>query len=330
VSIFLATRRCTPGPLRVAGAALFGVAMLIPHVASAHVGQLATPHDVWQHWDANPVEIVLVVLPALWYAIGVRALWHRAGLGHGVTVAQAVAFEAGMFTLAVALFTPLDAMAEALFSVHMIQHLLLILVAAPLCVFGAPLVPALMVLPQTTRVSVGRWWVRRTSARRALHVVTGPGVVFVLQMLALWFWHFPGPYEAALVHPGIHALEHLSFFVTASLFAWVVAAPCGRPRASEGMGILLVGATLMQSGVLGALLMFARVPWYPAHAEGAHLWGTTLLQDQQLAGLLMWIPASGVYIAASAWLFLRWMRRDERLAGASALSIVPRLEQGPP
>ena len=83
----------------------------------------------------------------------------------------------------------------------------------------------------------------------------------------------------------------------------------------------------MQGGVLGALLMLARTPWYPAHAAGARAWGTTLLQDQQLAGLLMWVPPGAVYLAASAWLFLRWMRRDERRATAGTPRVAPRLEE---
>ena len=292
--------------------AFAGVALCVPHLAWAHTGADAGPADIWRHWGANPVEIVLLVVPALWYAAGVRSLWARAGVGRGVSRAQATMFGLGMLTLVVALASPIDAMADALFSAHMVQHLLLILVAAPLCVLGAPTLPALWALPRDQRRALGAWWHRRAALRTVVAIVTTPIVVFALHTVALWFWHFPVPYQAAVQQPAIHALEHLSFFGTAALFWWTVAPPIGRRRAGEGASILLVGGTLMQSGALGAALVLARSPWYPVHAEGARVWSTTLLEDQQLAGLLMWVPASLVYIAAASWLFLRWMRHDER------------------
>ncbi len=264
----------------------------------------------------GPIQLLLIVIPAIWYAMGVRRLWRRGGVDRGVSRAQAAAFGGGLATLLVILSAPFDEMSDTLFSAHMLQHLLLILVAAPLCVAGAPLLPMLMALPRARRQAIGRWWNRRPGVRNAVHFVTNPGLVFVVQMLALWFWHLPVPYQMALRNPVLHALEHLSFFGSALLFWWVVATPIGRRRAKQGASILMVGGTLMQSGVLGALLMFAQSPWYPAHAAGARAWGTTLLEDQQLAGLIMWIPASIVYIAAAAWLFMQWMRDDERAAAA--------------
>jgi putative membrane protein len=271
------------------------------------------------------IEILLIALPAVWYAVGVRALWRRAGVGHGVSRNQTVAFACAMIVLAIALLSPLDEMADQLFSAHMVQHLLLILIAAPLCVLGAPLVPALWAFSPARRRRLGRWWCGATRLRHAVHTMTQPGVVFVLHMTLLWFWHFPAPYRVALEHEGVHAMEHLSFFGSAALFWWVVAQPTGRRRASEPVSLLLVFGTLMHSGALGAVLMFAPVPWYPIHAAGVHAWGTTLIEDQQLAGLLMWIPAGAVYVAAAAWLFLRWMRADERrsMLRTTAPRIVP-------
>jgi putative membrane protein len=260
----------------------------------------------------GPVELLLILIPAVWYAVGVRSLWKRAGANRGVTRIQAASFFAGLLTLLAVLSSPADEMSDALFSAHMVQHLMLILVAAPLCVLGVPLLPMLMALPRSRRRIVGAWWQRQEHSRRIIHFITAPGLAFLYHTLALWFWHFPVPYQMALRNPAIHAAEHLSFFMTALLFWWVIAAPLGRRRATEGTGILMVFGTLMQSGVLGALLMFASNPWYPIHAAGVRAWGMTLMEDQQLAGLIMWIPASMVYVGAAAWLFLRWMRRDER------------------
>ncbi|MEO7085119.1 MAG: cytochrome c oxidase assembly protein [Gemmatimonadaceae bacterium] len=257
-------------------------------------------------------ELLFIVVPALLYARGYRALRERTRVNHGVSRARATVFAAGLAVLAVALLSPLDRIAEDLFSAHMVQHLLLMLGAAPLCVLGAPLLPMLWAFPLSRRRAAAMWWRRSSFTRGVVHGATNPAVVFIAQMVALWFWHFPRPYQAAIEHDWIHALEHISFLGTASLFWWVVFQPIGRRRASEGATILMLGGTLLQSGALGAVLMFAKSPWYPILAAGASRWGTTLLEDQQLAGLLMWIPASAVYVAATAWVFVRWMRLDER------------------
>ena len=202
--------------------------------------------------------------------------------------------------------------------------------AAPLLVLGVPVLPMLWALPRSSRVAVGTWWIRRTYLRTILHTILHPGSVFVLHMVAIWFWHLPVPYQAALRDPATHALEHLSFFGTALLFWWCIAAPIGRPCAHDGADLLLVGGTLMQSGVLGAALVFSRSPWYPVHAAGARAWGTTLLDDQQLAGLLMWIPASVVYLGAAVWLFLRWFQSSERaVAAADRLHLARTLQPRP-
>lgn len=279
-------------------------------------------NPLWYDWGGSPPELILLFAAACWYAAGVRALWRRAGTGRGISRGQAAAFATGLVALFIALASPLDEMAEALFAAHMVQHLLLILVAAPLLVAGAPILPALWAVPRAPRRALAGWWRRSPALRRVAHWTTAPGVAFVLHTLALWFWHLPAPYQSALRSPALHALEHGSFLGTAILFWWAVAPPIGRRRASEGAGILMIGGTLMQSGALGAVLMFASAPWYPLHAAGARTWGMTPLEDQQLAGLIMWVPASLVYIAAAAWLFLRMMRRDEGPAAARTITRV--------
>jgi cytochrome c oxidase assembly factor CtaG len=229
-----------------------------------------------------------------------------------VSRARATCFAAGLVVTALALLSPLDELSDALFSAHMVQHLLLIMVAAPLCVLGTPLLAMLWAFPDDQRRALGAWWRRARGTRRVVRGLTQPGAAFLIHFVLLWFWHFPRPYQAAVEHEPLHALEHLCFMGSAMLLWWVALQPTGRRRASEGSAILLMGGTLMQSGVLGAVLMFAQSPWYPVHAAGTRAWGTTVLADQQLAGLLMWIPASAIYLVAAAWLFLRWMRADER------------------
>lgn len=284
------------------------------HAALAHAGEVVAPHDIWSHWSAEPGVVLGILLGSVWYAAGVRALWRRSRRGRGVRRWQAWCYAAGMLTIAIALLSPLDAAAEAIFSAHMLQHLLLIVVAAPLIVLGAPGPALWWGIPRRARPRLARVWLASGWARRAWRLVTAPGPVIAMHVFALWFWHFPGPYQLALADDGIHALEHASFLATAVLYWWVVLQPAGHRRLSFPATLIYLVATLVQSGALGAFLVYASRPWYPAHAAGAHAWGMTGLEDQQLAGIIMWVPAGAAYIAAAVWVFLSWMSWDEREA----------------
>jgi putative membrane protein len=213
--------------------------------------------------------------------------------------------------LFVALVSPLDALGGALFSAHMVQHLTLILVAAPLLVLGRPERAILWIFPRNVRRRIGAWWHRSRLVRPGWRILTLPLVVWVLHAAAVWIWHAASFYEAALRNDTIHSLEHASFLGTALLFWWVLLA-AGR-RLDYGLSVMFVFTTMMYSGVLGALITFASVPWYPGHAEGARLWGLSLIEDQQLAGVLMWIPASIIYLLTAAALFVCWLRHAEEV-----------------
>ena len=295
-----------------AARALAVVGVLVPKIVMAHPGLVVAPHDALSSWSAPPFEIALLLLTSAWYGFGVRSLWQHAGRGRGISPAQAGAFAGGVLVLFFALLSPLDAMSEALFSAHMVQHLLLLVVAAPLFVIGAPILPGMWALPLTTRKSVGKWWRKNPAVRSIIHRLTSPSSAFVLQSAALWFWHLPATYQLALRNPAVHAVEHLSFIAAAVLFWWTLIQPVGRRRVSIGGGILMIGGTLAQGAALGALLTFSTTVWYPAHTDGALLWGLSPLKDQQLAGLIMWVPAGLAYLGAAAVLFVRGMNADAR------------------
>jgi putative membrane protein len=268
------------------------------------------PGAVWTAWQWTPSISVPLALCTAWYTIGVRALWRRAGVGHGVRRWQVWCFAGGVVTLAIALLSPVDALAETLFSAHMVQHLLLMLVAAPLLALGEPLLPALWALPGERRLAIGRWWRASPRARRAVRAGCDPLGVWLANLAVLWFWHLPGPYLAALGDERLHALEHLTFLGAAFLFWWIVFQPIGRRRLAHGGAVVYLALALMQSGALGVILAFARTPWYPAHAAGAAAWHLTLLEDQQVAGLIMSVPASLVYIGVALALAARWFVLD--------------------
>lgn len=249
-------------------------------------------------------------LPLLLYGWGLRTLWRRAGTGRGVPVWRALAFAAGLQVLGAALLG-LDHAAHDSFAWHMAQHLLLILGAAPLLVLGAPLYVALWAAPLRWRRAGAQAWARRPALRAAWRRLTHPVAVWVLATAVFWGWHVPTLYEAAADNSALHALEHLGFLVTNGLFWWALLAPHGRRRLSPGAGVVFLFTTALQGSLLGALLTFARTPLYPGYAQRALARGQGALADQQLAGLVMWVPSGVVYVALSALFFIQWLRDEE-------------------
>jgi putative membrane protein len=243
----------------------------------------------------EPGALIGVLVVGTLYARGVATLWQRAGADRVVRRWQVACFGGGLLAILVALESPLDALAEALFAIHMVQHLLLILVAGPLLVLGIPLAPLLWGLPQAPRRTFASWW-------RRIAVLSRPMFAFAAHSLALWLWHLPILYEAAVRNRGVHILEHLSFLATAILFWWTIT------RRAQGRGVLYVFGLAMQSTVLGALLTFSPTPWYTAHLASAPAWGLAASDDQQLAGLIMWVPGGSVYLAAALGLFAAWLK----------------------
>jgi cytochrome c oxidase assembly factor CtaG len=264
-----------------------------------------SPNDLWRSWSFEPAVVTGIALLGAAYGLGLRRLWSR-GVGRGITIAQAGSFAAGIIVLLVALVSPLDRLSESLFSAHMVQHLLLILVAAPLLVAGSAGTAIGLALPVTARRTV-RTWERHGWTRAVTTVVTRPVVVLVLHITALYLWHLPTFYQAALGNTTIHALEHGCFFGTAWFFWWLIIDEKGRQKLGNGAAVLFVFLAGLASGALGALLTFAPTALYPLQALGARSWGLTPLQDQQLAGLIMWVPAGVVYVLTAAVLFLKWM-----------------------
>jgi putative membrane protein len=274
-------------------------------VVLAHTGRPSAPHDLWtiESWELG--AIVGLALAAWLYLRGLRSLWQASAAGHGIRRWEAMAFGAGWLTLSVALVSPLHPLGSVLFSAHMAQHELLMVVAAPLFVLGRPLVPWLWGLPLAWRHSIARWG-KGGWRQRVWHALTNPLIAWSLQVVALWSWHAPGLFQAALGNEVIHALQHLSFLVSALLFWWALIH--GRQgRMGYGPAVLYVFTTSMQSGALGALLTFAPALWYPAYGGNAAAWGLTPMEDQQLAGLIMWVPASAMYLLAGLALFASWL-----------------------
>lgn len=272
-------------------------------------------------WSPDPLIAAGLTAAAWLYVRGWRVMARRAGApGQGLK-RRARLFAAGMAMLALALVSPLDGMAESLFSAHMVQHTLLMLAAAPLLVAGAPLPVLLLGTPMGLRRAFGG--VLRTAGRhhsvwRALwRAFTQPAVVWLLHAGLLWVWHAPGLYEASVEVDAVHALQHGAFLGSALLFWWVTLYTFGAVPEQRGAGILYLFTTALQSGLLGALLTFSPRVWYPVYLERAERWGLSALADQQLAGTIMWVPAGMVYLVAALWMMKHWLDGLETRSGAA-------------
>src|SRR4051794_29484772 len=246
------------------------------------------------------------------YARGVTRLWAQAGVGHGIRRVSVAAYAAGIASLLVALVSPLDGLSALLFSAHMSQHEILMLLSAPLIVMGRPVVALLWAVSPPTRERL----VRAAAApafRGAWRALTHPIAALVLHAVVLWSWHIPFLFEAAMRSQPLHAVQHLMFFGTAALFWWSLLA--GRyGRVGYGVSVLFVFATGLHTGLLGVLLTFARQLWYPIYDARARDAGSNPLSDQTLAGLIMWVPAGAILLAFGLGLLAAWLAEAERRA----------------
>ncbi len=291
------------------------ILLLFAQTAFAH----ATAHDgdpaaILNHWDFSAAVILPLLIASGLYYTGLYRAWQGRGRGKIISIPSAISFAAGIFTLLLALMSPIDAVSGVLFSVHMIQHLLLILVAAPLLVLGAPDMALLWALPRSWRHGYGRFCSRFGGA---LNNETGDSAVPLLVTLlatgVLWIWHLPALYDLAVANEAIHYSEHVAFVVTAALFWATILRLRPRDHQGNGLRILYVFGMALQGSVLGALLTIASRPLYQSHKQIPPDWLLTPLLDQKLAGVIMWVPPVLLYILVIGYLFYRWLQHSDRL-----------------
>jgi cytochrome c oxidase assembly factor CtaG len=255
------------------------------------------------------------------YGAGVVRVWRSAGYGHGIRPIEALAFVYGWAAIALALSPPLDELSEHWMAAHMIQHELLMVVAAPLVAVSAPLIAILWAVPSAFRRRTLAA-LRRRPIPAAWSMLTAPMSVFLIHGVALWAWHLPALYDYALEHEAVHFLQHVCFFGSAALFWWGIAH--GRyGRVGYGAAVVYVFATAVHGSALGALLTLSPRVWYPPYLTH-HPSALSPLEDQQLAGLLMWVPAGVIVVAGGLALFAAWLREsDRRTRYKPAISVNP-------
>lgn len=283
---------------------------MIPPVI-AHAGEAHIPLSrIAGWWTWEPFVTTLLALSAILYAIGLARLWRNAGVGRGIRSWQAASFYAGWLSMVAVLVSPIDALSDIFFSVHMAQHEVLMVIAAPLLVFGRPLIAMTWALPKEWRSPVAA---SMQSGAFALlwRRISAPLTATVIHAVTLWIWHIPSLFEAALANEFVHGVQHASFLLTAALFWWALV--YGRyGRVGYGIGVLYVFVTTLHSGALGALMTFSTHVWYPFYSRTAVRWGFNPIEDQELAGLIMWIPAGVILLVIGLALFALWLSESER------------------
>ena len=275
--------------------------VLIQAPAVAHTGEALQPHDLWSAWEFDPGVVIPLAVTAILYGMGQRRQF-------GLTRRQIACFWTGWLSLVAALVSPLHPLGEALFSAHMTQHEILMLISAPLLVLSRPLVTFLWAIPLDWRKALGR-----CSKTRAISgawiFLTAPLTAWLVHAIAIWTWHIPCLFQLTLRSDLAHTAQHLSFFLSGLLFWWALFYTRGQK--AYGAAFLYVFTTAIHTGILGALLTFSPHLWYPAYRQTTQPWGFTPLEDQQVGGLIMWVPASLVYLAAGLALLAAWLKGSE-------------------
>jgi cytochrome c oxidase assembly factor CtaG len=289
--------------LRLAAVLVVGCLAIAPGVAGAHASLASEP------LRASTGEVLAVLIPALLsaalYVAGSARLRAHETRGRAERAWRAASFGAGLLVLTVSLLPPMDEWSGRSFAIHMVQHEVLMLIAAPLLVLGRPLPLFLWAFSGRAKNAIVRAIRPGSAIRSVWKVLLLPMVAWLLHAIALWAWHAPSWFDAALRSRAVHDFQHITFFVTALLF-WAALFE-ERAREKQGAAVLYLFTTTVHTGVLGAFLTFASHSWYSAYAEIVPLWDLTPLEDQQLGGLIMWIPASLLYVGAGLALLARWI-----------------------
>ncbi len=277
-------------------------------------------------WSVSPGGTALLLLTGLVYLRG----WRRLARLRPTQFARGrlAAFGSGLAVIGLAAASPLDVFGGLLLSAHMLQHLLLMAAAPPLLLLGAPEMPLLLGLPRGFVREVLGPWLAAPAVKRLGRALTHPVSGLSALTLAMWGWHVPALYELALRSPAWHGVEHACFLAAGVLFWWPVIRPWpSRPEMPPGLRPLYLLAGDLANTALAAVLTFSDRVLYPSYAAAPRLLGLTAIGDQSLAGVLMWVPGSLVFLVPAGVLTFR-MLAPERVVRAAPAS--PRRSPGAP
>lgn len=288
---------------------LVALLLALPATTLAHGDSAPEPTfpGVLFMWSFDPLALggIAVATLAWWWAV------RRVNAAHPSNPHPAYRswlFGSGLAAIGVALLSPIEAYEGQLFSVHMVQHMILELVAAPLLLAGAPITLALRA--STPRV---RRWLLAILQSRIVHVISFPVIAWFLFAAVNWGWHFSTLYDQALENVPLHYFQHATFLVAALLFWWPIIGADPSPwRMPHPVRLLYLFLAMPQNSFLGVALMSSPTVLYPHYVTNARSWGMSPLEDQQLGGVIMWAVGDIGFIAGMAAVVVMWMRYEER------------------
>jgi putative copper resistance protein D len=283
--------------------------LALPTLVAAHGETAETPSfpDVLLAWRLEiPILLGVAVAVAAW-AWGVR----RVAARHPIRPHprwRSWAFAGGLVAILLALTSPIEAYEGQLFSVHMLQHMLLEMVAAPLLLLGAPATLAL----RAATPSVRRWLLAILHSR-AVAVLSFPLLAWILFAAVNWGWHFSDLYDQALENPPLHYLQHATFLAASLLFWWpVVGADPSRWRLPQPMRLFYLFLAMPENSFLGVAIMSAPSVLYPHYLTNERAWGPSPIVDQNIGGMLMWVGGDVVFLLAMGLVVAAWVRAEDR------------------
>ena len=294
--------------------------MVVLTSSSAFAETAASRSTAWT-WSAQITGPLFAT--ALLYVLGLVRMQQRGAKLHRVPI---LCFAVGWLSLLLGLDSPVHEISEQLFWVHMTQHEILMLISAALLILSQPAAPIFFALPERWRDPVANIG-KAKIIERAWFVVSAPAAAWLLHAAALWVWHAPKLFDATLESEWVHAAQHISFLGTALLFWWTLLHK-NAGRLGYGGAILYVFTTAVHTSLLGALLTFAPHAWYAPYAETAPLWGWTALQDQQIGGLIMWVPAGTLLTVVALALLAKWMSHSDTRWEYTRSAALMRASQG--
>jgi putative membrane protein len=265
-------------------------------------------------WNFDPSVVLGLLLTLVIYIGGLRELDRRGRLRRSVAPHHILYFCLGLLAVLLALESPIDLYASQLLWMHMVQHLLLLMIAPPLLLMGKP-IPVLVVgAPRTLVVWLARNHARNGWFKGLTGLLVNPWFAWIAFTGTMLTWHIPSLYDAALRSSGVHLFEHFCFLITGMLFWWVAIQPYpGRPRVAYAWRVLFVFAAMIPETALGMIYILDGTPLYPFYAALPRLWGISVLDDQALAGNLMMIGGDAVMLIAAIPLIVGMMERFEEM-----------------
>ena len=270
-------------------------------------------------WRLDPMAVLPLLLLLAWYG---RGAWQTRGPRGVVGKAdygpvpvgrrylarwgETLCFLGGWTALAIAFFSPIDTLSRALFSAHVFQHELILQLAVPLMVLGRPQTVLMQALPRAWARAIP-WRLEESRARPVAEALSHPIAAWSIHAFLLGLWLMPAPFEAALRHGSIHAIQHLSLIASAGLFWWSLLYGPQRPVRRSSVARTLFTLALQRLS-LGVLIVLSGRLWYPSYLRTTQAWGFAPIEDQQLGALLLWVPAGLGAILMTTALFTGWLR----------------------